>query len=36
MWQRGKNGTRKDREYDAERRESGMVPRGTETAGMEN
>lgn len=35
-WQRGKNGTRKGGEYDAGRRESGVVPKGTETAGMEN
>lgn len=35
MWQSARCGTRKDGEYDA-RRESGMVPTGTETAGMEN
>lgn len=34
VWQRERRGTRKDGEYDAARRESGMVPTGT--AGMEN
>lgn len=29
-------GTRKDGEYDAARRERGMVPTGPATAGMEN
>lgn len=36
VWQSERCGTRKDGECDAARRESGVVPKGTETTGMEN
>lgn len=36
MWQRGKGLTRKRGEYDAGRRETEVVPKGTITARIEN
>lgn len=36
MWQRGKGCARKHGEYDAGRRETEVVPKGTITARVEN